>query len=1188
MEPTRQPLRLARLVLLALSLLFALPSLGCSLIVDFDASKIPSDAAPILDAQDGADAQDAADATDAADTADTLPPAVLSVSPTPADFGSVAIASTVDLTLTVSNTAGAATSGAVSVTLAGADAAQFALGTTGTCVSGTTTLAAGQTCAVIVTFKPTTSGAKSASLQITADPGGTATAALSGTGLAAPALAISPTTSDFGSVVVGSSSADTTFTVSNAAGNADTGAVSIALSGTDAALFVKGVDNCSTKILHGGDSCTVTVHLSPTASTAIGAKSATITASATPGGSAAATLTGTVIGAAALSISPTPKDFGGVNLNASNTQTFTVTNATGAAATSAISFALSGTDAASFAIATTGSCQSGTTTLAGGGSCTIDVTFTPTTAGSKSATLGVTATTGGTASAALTGTGLGAAAVAIAPSPKDFGSVAIGNSSTDVTFTVSNAAGNAPTGTLAVSLTGTDASQFAITSSGTTCASGTTTLAGGASCVVKLHFSPTTTGAKSAALSVSATPGGSASAALTGTGIPAALLTISPTPQDFGSILAGATTANTTFTVANAAGAATTGTLAISLTGTDAAEFTIASGGTCTSTTKLAGGANCTVLVAFTPGSGATAGGKSAQLQAVAAPGGTATASLSGTVLSPAALTIAPTTNAYGGVVVGSSSAPFTFTVSNATGNATTGALGISLAGTNATDFSITGGTCTSSTTLAGGTSCTVLVTFSPASATALGTKGATLTVTASPGGSASASLSGTALAPAALSILPTTWDFGSFLAGVSSSTQTFTVSNAAGAQATSAIAVSLGGTNSGLFTIVTDACTGQTLAGGASCSVTAMFTPGAAATAGAKSANLQASATTGGNASATLTGTVLNPAQLTITPTSYDFGGFLPPASSAPVAFTVSNAAGNATTSAIAAATVSGTDASLFTIGTDNCAGTSLAGGTSCTISVTFNTASATAGAKRASLGVSATTGGGASAALSGTVLAVANLSLTGTPTDFGTVAAGALGPLETYTVTNAAGSATSGTLSFSLTGTDATQFTIVTGASGGTCTAGTTLAGGASCTIVVQFTPGNSASAGVKSTTLSVSASPGGNPTLALTGTVSGLAMAPMSWDFGPVVSPATGSHTFTVTNYTASTTATLTPSLAGSGQFTIASTTCSTTLASLATCTVDVTFAPTSASGLQSTTLTVTDGTLTATSALTGTGG
>ena len=66
-----------------------------------------------------------------------------------------------------------------------------------------------------------------------------------------------------------------------------------------------------------------------------------------------------------------------------------------------------------FVLEARGTGASGKTTLAGGASCTVDVTFKPTTAGSKAASLSVNASPGGPATATLSGTGAGIAQMAL-------------------------------------------------------------------------------------------------------------------------------------------------------------------------------------------------------------------------------------------------------------------------------------------------------------------------------------------------------------------------------------------------------------------------------------------------------------------------------------------------------------------------------------------------------------------------------------------------------------------------------------------------------------------------------------------------------------------------------------------------------------------------------------------------------
>lgn len=72
---------------------------------------------------------------------------------------------------------GSATTGALQATLTGANAGDFALD-----AGGCATLAPSATCHMSVSFTPTTTGARAATLQVTASPGGTVAAGLTGAG----------------------------------------------------------------------------------------------------------------------------------------------------------------------------------------------------------------------------------------------------------------------------------------------------------------------------------------------------------------------------------------------------------------------------------------------------------------------------------------------------------------------------------------------------------------------------------------------------------------------------------------------------------------------------------------------------------------------------------------------------------------------------------------------------------------------------------------------------------------------------------------------------------------------------------------------------------------------------------------------------------------------------------------------
>ncbi|MGF1473495.1 MAG: choice-of-anchor D domain-containing protein [Rubrobacteraceae bacterium] len=156
----------------------------------------------------------------------------------------------------------------------------------------------------------------------------------------------------------------------------------------------------------------------------------------------------------------------------------------------------------------------------------------------------------------------------------------------------------------------------------------------------------------------------------------------------------------------------------------------------------------------------------------------------------------------------------------------------VSIAGTDDTQFTKQDDTCDGAT-LASGESCEVDVLFAPDST---GTKSAELQVesnaTSSPD---EAQLSGTGTAPA-VSITPSSNDYGNQQVGTRSDPQTFTVENS-GTSPLNISNVSLAGTNTSQFTLDNDNCSGATLPAGGSCSVDVLFAPSAA---GDKSALLR------------------------------------------------------------------------------------------------------------------------------------------------------------------------------------------------------------------------------------------------------------------------------------------------------------------------------------------------------------
>jgi hypothetical protein len=148
-------------------------------------------------------------------------------------------------------------------------------------------------------------------------------------------------------------------------------------------------------------------------------------------------------------------------------------------------------------------------TLAVGSICTINVVFTPTTVGAKSASVSITGTGAGTQTVALTGTGA-VPTYTLNPTTLVFTNQQHGTTSAPQLVTLIN------TGPVAVPITGITimGGQFSETN---TCG---TSVAVSATCSISVVFMPTSKGAKSSTLKVAA-GGGAATetVALSGTGI---------------------------------------------------------------------------------------------------------------------------------------------------------------------------------------------------------------------------------------------------------------------------------------------------------------------------------------------------------------------------------------------------------------------------------------------------------------------------------------------------------------------------------------------------------------------------------------------------------------------------------------------------------------------------------------------
>jgi hypothetical protein len=215
---------------------------------------------------------------------------------------------------------------------------------------------------------------------------------------------------------------------------------------------------------------------------------------------------------------------------------------TGNATLNITGITIAGANPSDFAVATgANACGS---SLAASASCFIYVTFTPASAASFTATLQVADNAAGSPqTSALTGTGTPppAPAATLAPSPVAFASQTIGATSAATTVTLTNS-GNAPMTITGITITGTNPTEFAMTTGSNACGS---SLAAGASCNIYVTFTPAADVSYSATLSVADNAAGSPqTVALSGSGINPADFAVSVTPASQTVLPGGSTTFN--------------------------------------------------------------------------------------------------------------------------------------------------------------------------------------------------------------------------------------------------------------------------------------------------------------------------------------------------------------------------------------------------------------------------------------------------------------------------------------------------------------------------------------------------------------------------------------------------------------------------------------------------------------------
>lgn len=349
-----------------------------------------------------------------------------------------------------------------------------------------------------------------------------------GATLPGAAQTVSPASLSFGNQAVGTTSASKNVTVTNK-GKSGITITSIATNLSDYAQ----TNNCplSPATLPAGTSCTISVTFTPGV---IGARDGTLTV--TDSGTQSVSLKGT--GELAVTAAPSSLNFGNeVVGKKSASKSATIKNNQ----PTSLTISSIATNSSDYSI-TADTCPISPATLAGGASCKITLTFTPSILGSDNATLTITDNASNSPTVSLTGTGV--PPVAVAPSSLVFGSQALGTTSLAQVVTLANNQSSK----LTITSTTSSLADFALSS---TCPLRPSTLAAGASCSVSVTFSPAATGTRSATLTFSDNASNSPqTVSLSGTGLPATLVSIAVTPAN-SSVIAGTTeqfTATGTYT----------------------------------------------------------------------------------------------------------------------------------------------------------------------------------------------------------------------------------------------------------------------------------------------------------------------------------------------------------------------------------------------------------------------------------------------------------------------------------------------------------------------------------------------------------------------------------------------------------------------------------------------------------------
>jgi hypothetical protein len=361
-------------------------------------------------------------------------------------------------------------------------------------------------------------------------------------------------------------------------------------------------DTCTGESVDSGHACVIEVSFAPTQ---LGPYSGLLTVygNLIGGGQLTVPLTGTGIPGAAVTLTPADLCFqaaligqttsascqGGSTMQ--QVQSIVIAN-TGGTAAALTSVSIAG----DFAIAANTCGKSLAPANTAGDSCTLNITFTPTSPGTRTGVL-IVVDSSGTQTAQLTGTGQNEATDTLTPLGLTFSPQTVGVASATQQLTLTNS-GDQSVQSIAVQSSSPD--FIGASNCGTA-------LAGHSSCAILVSFVPSEVGPETAVVSVSdVIPEGVTSdqrtqqVALSGTGVaPASVVSVSPSSLNFAQYSLNQTSPPQTITITNNGGSTLTGIQSPIVTG----DFAIAPGSnTCGSSLSAAKPDNtCTMSVTFTP-----------------------------------------------------------------------------------------------------------------------------------------------------------------------------------------------------------------------------------------------------------------------------------------------------------------------------------------------------------------------------------------------------------------------------------------------------------------------------------------------------------------------------------------------------------------------------------------------------------